>query len=106
MRDSTVSDLVEDRRAGGEVQPLWPSAGMTNSEPQRDQQTMKSDGDSAREPLAHSKSIERLVKAGQHAEARAVHNAHVASELHRAEAGETINLSDLLAGKEPFESGL
>lgn len=53
--------------------------------------------------LTHTENVEAILQEGgddarKHAAAR--HNAHVDAELERAKAGETINLTDLMAAKE------
>jgi hypothetical protein len=52
--------------------------------------------------LEHANRIEALLRQGKRKEARALHNQHVESQFAKAKAGETINLSDLIAGKEAF----
>lgn len=53
--------------------------------------------------LEHTKKIEELLAEGKVSEAAALHNAHLDKEFRRAEAGETINLSDLMAAKETLD---
>lgn len=48
----------------------------------------------------HAERIRELLAAGEAAAAKDVHNAHVDAEFDRARQGATINLSDLMAGKE------
>jgi hypothetical protein len=52
--------------------------------------------------LEHANRIEALLRQGKRKEARALHNQHVESQFAKAKAGEAINLSDLIAGKEAF----
>ena len=54
--------------------------------------------------LTHAENIEAMLQEGGAAReaARRKHNAHVDAELERARQGETINLSDLMAGNEAF----
>ena len=53
--------------------------------------------------LPLTERIASLVKEGKKEQAIAEHNANVKRQLARAEAGETINLSDLMASKETLE---
>ncbi len=48
----------------------------------------------------HSQRIEMLIEAGKDAEAVEVHNAHVKEQFVKARAGETIDLTDMMAAKE------
>lgn len=54
----------------------------------------------AEAPFPHTDRIDALLKQGKADEAAREHNANVAHEFARAEAGETINLTDLMASKE------
>lgn len=53
--------------------------------------------------LPHTDEIERDLEKGDVAGAMQKHNAFVNSEFKRAEQGEVINLSDLLASKEEID---
>lgn len=52
--------------------------------------------------LEHTEKIEALIKAGERKEAMKVHNAYVKSQFEKAQQGQVINLTDLMAGKEAF----
>lgn len=55
------------------------------------------------EPLPHTKRTQDLLAQGKRKDARKQHNARVKAELDRARAGETINLSDLMAAKDELD---
>ena len=52
--------------------------------------------------LEHAERVEALFRQGRRKEAKALHNQHVESQFAKAQAGEVINLSDLIAGAEAF----
>ena len=50
--------------------------------------------------LPLTKKVQELLDAGKHDEAARLHNATVKAQMEKAEKGEMINLTDLLASKE------
>lgn len=56
------------------------------------------------EKLRHTKRISNLLDRRKRKEAIELHNAHVAEQFGRAKAGETIQLTDLMAAKEVLEA--
>jgi hypothetical protein len=52
--------------------------------------------------LEHAERVEALLRQGKRKEAKTLHNQHVESQFAKAQAGEVINLSDLIAGAEAF----
>lgn len=48
----------------------------------------------------HATAVQSLLDDGKLQEAIELHNAHIKEQFDRARAGETINLSDLMAAKE------
>lgn len=48
----------------------------------------------------HATAVQSLLDDGKLQEAVELHNAHIKEQFDRARAGETINLSDLMAAKE------
>ena len=63
-------------------------------------ETDKMDDTAHGDPLAHTKRIEKMLQYGAREEAILTHNAHVEDQFARAERGEVICLSDLMAGHE------
>lgn len=58
------------------------------------------------EPLRHTNEVDAILAEGGREAIKAAkrkHTAHVDRELARAQAGETINLSDLMAAKEQID---
>lgn len=52
--------------------------------------------------LPHADEVTRLLREAKRTEAAKLQTARVDAELKRAQEGATINLSDLMAGKEAF----
>lgn len=52
--------------------------------------------------LPHTRHVASLLAKGNVTEARRLHNEHLQAEFKRAQEGETINLTDLMAAKEAF----
>ena len=52
--------------------------------------------------LEHAERVEALLRQGKRKEAKALHNQLFESQFAKAQAGEVINLSDLIAGAEAF----
>jgi hypothetical protein len=53
--------------------------------------------------LPHTDEVTRLLREGKRAEAAKLQTAHVDAEFKRAQEGATINLSDLMAGREAID---
>ena len=52
------------------------------------------------DPLKHTKRVRSLIDQGKLNEAAEVHNRHLKAEFARAQLGEVIELTDLVAAKE------
>lgn len=54
----------------------------------------------------HATAVQALLDEGKFHEAVELHNAHIKDQFDRARAGETINLTDLMAAKQTLDEAI